>query len=343
MEYLTFFKICANYYFFVLPNTVEENDEECSERKRLFEERLFSNFSNNQSILATELYQILPRNVKLKSDNYLFVRSCEKEEFILFVGLSKDSSSTPLYSRTNPKIQIAKQAIEYGKLLICNFRLKNRKELLNRLMSSEKTNLEDCIRAFADYCFFDRYVLWTYNRHTKVFSCLISSHELSKQYVELEDDNSLHDFLNDPKKPLGEQRPPNRDYVNEKFAKEMNWLNRIRLQIGNHPDDVGIVDYLSEFTSFKLRSDTQCLIKNCLETKYFEHLQKSQTALHKIQQQFSIYEPGKIEELLQNLTQKICNELSFQACSIFKKSDSENMLEMIAITDKKQTGKPRKK
>lgn len=344
MEYLTFFKICEHYYFLVPPNTIEENEEEgAAHKKRLFQESFFSKFSNNQSILATELNQILRRNVKLKSDIYIFVRSCKEEDFFLFVGLSKDSLNTPLFSRTDPKIQIAKRAIEYGKLFVCNFRLKKRKELLNRLMSSEKTKLEDCIRAFADYSFFDRYVLWIYNRHTKVFSGLVSSHELSKQYVEPKDDNSLHDFLNNPNKPLEEQRSPNRGCVNKKFAEKMKWLNRIRLQLGNHPEDVGIVDYLSEYKSFKLRSDTQCLIKSCLETKYYEHLQKSQIALHKIQQQFSIYEPGKIGEFLQDLTQKICDELCFHTCSIFKKSDSENKLEIISVKDKKQNGKLRKK
>jgi len=169
----------------------------------------------------------------------------------------------------------------------------------------------------------------------------VRSHELPKEYVEPNDDSSLHDFLNNTRRPSEEQRPPNRGCVNENFAEKMQWLNRIRLQLGDHPEDAGIIDFLSEHPSFKLRPDTQRLIKNYLEMNYYEHLQKSQVALHKIQQQFSIYKPGKVNELLQNLSIKICDELCFQTCSIFKKNESGDKLEIIAVKDKKQEGIPK--
>jgi hypothetical protein len=148
MEYLTFFKICEGYYYLIPPSTIEEGEAESTlHKKRLFQETLFSKFSNNQMVLAPELRQNLSEDLELRSDNYLFVRPGKEGDFFLFVGLGKSVLQTPFYSRTDPKIKISNKAIEYGKLCVCNFRLKKRKELLNRLMSDE-TTMEDCVRAF---------------------------------------------------------------------------------------------------------------------------------------------------------------------------------------------------
>jgi len=339
MEYLTFFKICEGYYYLLPTETIGLDEyKDVSNKERLFPKSIFSKYSNNQQILATELDQTLQRSVHLKSDNYLFVKSSKGDDFFLFSGLSKDILRPRFLLRALPKIQIANEAIKAGELSINNFRLKKRKELLDRLLS-KKTTMGDCIQAFSDYAFCDRFVLWEYNPHTNVFLCMSKSHPLSNQIVRIEDKNSLHDFVNS--KMSYECRSPITGYDYYEFASQMRTLNRLRLILAGE-NEVGVLDFLSHYPEFTISDEVQCYIKSFLETKILERRQYLQVAENKVLQYFSMYIPGNLDTFLNGLTSKICEELGYEACSIFLLDSSDKYLLLKATCNKEHIRNPLK-
>jgi len=283
--------------------------------------------------------EILRKDFKLETislnQNHIVFFDTDEFDYFIFVPIP---TASPLFFKRTNKDALLDSANYQAKLAIMSFKFSQRQKLLNRLFLT-KANIEECLYAFSQYCFFDKFALWVYDSYSNHFCCLKSSDKMPKEFVNEEDASSLFEFMTSEK--VHESRKPYQDCVNSDYAVGMNTLNRLRLELYKH-EVIGVLDLLSSQRDFSLRKDTRLIIKHHIESKYIEEKQSTLVALHKIEQYFSKYRPGQLKNpFLYGLTRIICDELSFQACSIFE-SDNNN-LRIVAVTDSNQTGKPKAK
>ena len=298
-----------------------------------FDEHLFEKYRSETLIPG----EILRKDFKLESispnqDHIIFF---DTHEFNYFLFLPIPTAG-PLTFKRIDKNALLDNAKDQAKLAIMSFKFSQRQKLLEGLFLN-RANIEECLHAFSQYCFFDKFALWIYNSYSKHFCCLASSDKMPKEFINEKDASSLYKFMTSEK--LHESRKPYRDCVNRDYAVGMNTLNRLRLEIDKH-EGIGVIDFLSSQRDFSLREETRLIIKHHVESKYVEEKQSTLVALHKIEEYFSTYSPGKLKShFLYGLTRIICDELAFQACSIFESEN--NNLRIVAAKDSSQTGEPK--
>lgn len=328
-----FYKI-NNYYVYLNkePNVSNTSVSAFS----FYDESFFQRYRNKATIQGKLLCQDLQLEDISPNRQYIVFLIKEDFNYVLFVPFVSPGSLS--FKQIN-KDAIIESANEQAKLIIMSFKIAQRQKLLQRLLLT-KVDVSESLHAFTEYCFFDKYALWVYNPYSKHFCCVSSSVPMPREYVNEKDASSLYEFMVSSKEH--ESRVPNRNCVNREYAIRMNALNRLRLDFGED-GSVGILDFLSTHKNFLLREDTRLIIKNHIESKYVEYKQSSLIALHKIEEAFSKYCPGKLKPFLHGLTKMICDELHFQACSIFEHNEKDNTLNIVAVTDLHQKGKPKVK
>jgi signal transduction histidine kinase len=347
MECLLFFKI--NNYYVLLHNGTIESDvpESYRQANKLFDQSIFESIVDEQFVHRSEIPQVLYNEITFSSD-YYFVHKTTSiiGQYCLFIavsvptGLAEFIKSPFSKKRASLSDKLLSEAKNFAKDKVAQFRLAKKSKLIADLMG-EDIEIANCIAAFRDYICADRYALWVYNRYSNVFSCVASSHELAQRYVAQNTNSSLHDFLNS--KSLFDHREPRRDCANSEFAKEMKTLHRLRIDLEEEKGEVGILDYLSKYSNFELRPETQKLIRNFVPLKYSASIQAVQGDMHEVQKYFAKYEPGKLSPFLHDLTCEICKHFCFEACSIFLVDDSIGKSLLLEATyDKNHMGTPPK-
>lgn len=330
MKSHVFYKI-NNYYVYLssTPPNLSKSDH------NFFDERLFERY-RSEKLISSELlrkdFNIEPIS---PNQNYIIFFETDRIDYFLFVPIP---TIGPLTFKRIDKNALLESAKYEAKLTIMSFRFSQKQNLLNRLFL-DRAGLKDCLFAFSQYCFFNKFALWIYNQYSKHFCCLVSSDTMTKEFVNEEDASPLYSFM---KSDMDHEfREPYRECVNSDYAAGMKTLNRLRLELGKH-EGIGVLDFFSSRKNYSLREDTMLMIKHHIESKYIEEKQSTLIALHKVEEYFSKYRPGQLKKsFLYNLTSIISKELAFQVCSIFENENGNGNLRLVAVTDSNQRGKPK--
>ncbi len=330
MKYLIFLKI--NSYYLLLDDdlAMARSLKEEVNKAKFFHEEAFECLENGKLIKWEILKNIFGDRLKLDKNRYLV---CECRDYYVFKPLRKKLLLGWSLLTKRKKATMLKRLGNYGKARITSFELKRQNALSQRLMGKEKV-LEDCLKAFSDFVFCERYSLWVYNKHTDVFSCMAASNPYKKNYIEKKDGTKFYEFMDGGLEH--ESRAPG---VNLAITKGMEALNRLRLDFGGD-DTIGIVSFYSKHSDFELWPKVRSHIKEFIELKYIERREKSKLALRNVVAYMAHYEVGKIDGFLNKLVCKICGELCFEACSIFLKDRQEDRLILRATCDKDHKGPP---
>lgn len=328
-----FYKI-NNYYVYLnkISHSVGFFDASASDYS-FHDEQLFQKYRNKSIIRGDLITPDLHIEDIIPKQDYLFFSNNKDYSYILFIPVESRGSLSFRRIDEDRIIDIAKAQ---AKSIIMSFKFAQRQKLLHRLLLT-KADLQESLNAFTKYCFFDKFAFWVFNPYSKHFCCISSSDPMPKEYVNASDESSLFNFMESLQDH--ESREPHRNCINSQYVEGMHTLNRLRLDFGK--EGIGVLDFISRHNSFLLRADTRSIVKHYVESKYLEEKQSSLVALHQIEEHFSKYHPGLIKSFLYGLTTIICNQLNFQACSIFEKKN--NSLNLVAVTDFHQKGKPKNK
>lgn len=336
MEFLVFYRI-NNYYVYL--RDISDPDtflSISSSDYSMYHEDYFAKYKDLCTYQGKEFHLDFDIPEIDLREEYLVARSTStNSDYITLIPLSE--LRTSVFGPKKP--DIIALATSRARIIVLAFKMAQRQKLLQNLFST-KTDVRQSVQAFADYCFFQKFALWIYNPSSKHFCCLCSSHVMPREYVSQDADTSLYDFLLSAN--THDFRTPNKAEINCEYAEGMNTLNRIKLCFGGD-DEVGILDFLSCHLKFLLRERTLKMIKHHIESKYVESQQKSLLALHKIEEAFSGYRLGHLRSFARVLTSRICDQLSFQACSIFEYDGKNNTLNLLGVTDTEKMGKSKKK
>ena len=212
------------------------------------------------------------------------------------------------------------------------FELATKSRLIDALYSTN-TSLGQYVEAWTDYFLCDHYALWIYNRHTKVFTCSLSSFDVGRDYVFTHEGSSLNRALTDDY--TIECRAPSADLQS---VEGMNTVSAIKLALG-YDGTIGVLALYSRYANYELEPRNYAEIRNSIETKYQQVRQQAYQAMDQVNQQFiETYKAGHLDEFLFDIACQIGASLQAEACSIFL-VDGDH-LDLVASCDNRVHGKP---
>lgn len=322
-----FYKINNHYAYFTGKKLLEAEEGDHFVDCKFFSQPVFDEFENKKYYMGAFINDTLGSEILDKNSKYLYCCKDEQKKYVVFGDLGSFSFD---YIKKISSDRFYRVTLTKGYSQATRFKHFH-KDLLLRSLFENKASYSDSIYAFQNYCYFDDFVFWIYNPHTKHFCSAASSVEVSKNFIEESDNSSLHEFLR--KNIPFDTRAPQSGCINSNVASGKLTLNRVRLDFVS-TDEVGVLDFFSSVKDFTLRKDTRILIKNHIESKYIENKTASDSSLHKIEEYFTKYLPGKLHRFLSELTSIVCSELNFQICSIFEKEEHANNLILVAQHNK---------
>jgi signal transduction histidine kinase len=231
----------------------------------------------------------------------------------------------------------ARKVQQFALLDIEYFRMQTRDRLIKELFSPG-ADVQAWINAFTRYVFHDAFTFWMHNPETDVFCLIASSASVPYNVITRADASTLHGFL-DANVPY-DSRQPKRDVVNSPFTSKFCTLNRLRIDFGGSLPEKAVLNLYSRFPNFGLRDSTRAMIVNALRGQYAQHQYERQSALGRVEAMLNSYRLGESKSLLYELTRMVCEEFSFEACSVFTLAPEGKSLQLVALSDIAHTGEP---
>ena len=331
LNLVIFYKI-SNHYLY-LTNDIITNGINSTNYKLvlLIHENLLNKYKTGNYILGDELKILLND----KNLNYAYNYICYNEEKIIVFLEYKPKFKLDFSIFQNRKD--SKLQIERSKYYVANFRYKSRDNLAISLLQ-ENATLETSIKAFMVYTLSDIYTLWVYNPHTDVCTNELCSLGYYRSYITRKSGTSIFDFIDS--KDANISREPKHNLDREGFFKDMNTVNRLLLNLGEDGTK-GILSFYSKYKGFEQLESTKKHIQQYLQDKYFSLVAKRHSELDRVQSIFYDQDyTGRIQLLYNKLTKSICDELYFQACSIFLKKNNSNSLVLVNSYNNEYHGVP---
>ncbi|MBL4568084.1 MAG: HAMP domain-containing histidine kinase [Porticoccus sp.] len=219
--------------------------------------------------------------------------------------------------------------------LLYEFRHKQKENLLEKI--TQPLDLHGYLKVLTDYVFCDHYSLWSYNKHTFVFTCEASSFACEEnEYIRECGENGLSVILTEDY--IGHETRP----INEKYLKSdsltclgMRSLNRIKLSVGDNEKTVAVVNFYSKRDGFYLDARALNRLRSLVENKYIESVQVADEQLYELNNSTSPHiEKQSLDEYLVNFVSSVCKKLKYEACSIFLLEDEGLTLKATADFEK---------
>jgi len=332
MEGIIFGRI-TNYFILLHDGYGELEYKKVLNAPKLFNELILNNFKVNNYYSKSDIQKILQ---DVKVPDYDKFRCFRVKSVIAFFP-------TKWLSQYFPYIETAYfnylGVEKYAESLRMRLSLESRKFLLESIFLKKIAHLSETLEAFRKYTFSNHYSLWVYNSSTKTFSLVCSSGKYQIDHITLDKNTSLNDVLKDVY--MAEKRRPDKRFEkNSPFSKAKS-LTRIKLDFSANDNSVGILSFYSNETEHFIADKLLATIKSFLETKYREYIQIHSEKFENVVNSFlEVDITDGLNPLLYDLVNKICDNLSFEACSIFLKDETGRNLELQAIRDLYHDGAP---
>jgi len=307
-----------NRYFLFFPDKTDS--------PIFIEDKFVADLPTNQVIPIGRL-----RELRLPEFSYpIFIH---KEPDFIAICPATEIENKPIFW---PKQKIVDNLRDKAELIASKWIASQNTRLLKGLFDKHE-DLENCVKTFADYTYSNGYSLWIYNPISKVFTCPVTSAPYKKRHLSEKDNSKLFEFI-DSKREYESREPIAEACLSPDMA-GMKTLNRLLIHYGG--DVKGILNLYSKNERFEINQEAIPLIQNALSTKHIESRIESQKALDNIER-FCIqeYKSGNLEPFLHGLVCKICQEFSFEGCSVFLREPNTNELVLKATCDLKHKGKP---
>lgn len=273
------------------------------------------------------LRETLNNEIEFSNREYIII-TCDNFKII------KKKSYFSFFTSQNKTEQ---NAIYYARYILSNFSLRQRKQLIENIFC-ERVSFKRYLKTFMKYVFCDGYSFWIYNPITETFTCVVSSNEYTKDYVERCENTTLNDAIADGY--TYESRPPGKNCELFDFREAYKSINRVKISLGES-GEFGVLSFFSTKTDFFIKDNINDIFSNILRAKYKEHNQETQERFEESINHFvSDNYLDSLDEFFRNLSRVISNSLHYEACSIYLYDKSDNELVLIAVNDRLHAGKP---
>lgn len=228
------------------------------------------------------------------------------------------------------------RALRIGQVVVAEYRLRSRVRLIDDL-SSNDVSLKLFVEAYSKYTYHDEYSLWIFNEDTKNFTFVVGSSRPNKDYVSYDEKTTLNDVV-DTDFESQSRSPKESDIVDYK-EKGMKSVTRLALCLGHHKQR-GILSFYSTLRNFRIQEKVIGDIRSLVEMKYLESLMGAQQGLEKVTQALIVSGLSSMEKYLQVLTEKICDELEYEAASAFVVNENTGDMDLVSTHNLHDKGWP---
>lgn len=225
---------------------------------------------------------------------------------------------------------------EKSKVIISEFRLNCRESLISKL-SIDKIDINDYLKAFTDYVFFDAFSFWVYNDVTEVFTLSASTLQPQRDYIRKNENMSINEAL-DTNFYFRHGKPVEKNSISNYGEQGFCSVTRLKVELGANKK-IGIISFYSKLKDFEIQESTLKNISSLIRVKYLDSIQILEDGLHMVMSELNSC-PINLEyqKYFDILTKKICEELHYEACSAFIVDNSKDCLTLNMMSSYGQNG-----
>lgn len=285
---------------------------------------VFAKLKNRTIYPGRELNFILKAKILKPSKNIYLIGS---DNFVCLYELTFTMWLWLKLNRTRSESHISKIASS----AINQFRHLQKEHLLEKF-TIKSLDFKSDIDALASYTFCEHYSVWSYHELTNSFVCEVSSFDLENEFLENDDSCGLSNLIIKSASRREFKQLKDSGYIKaEKLKKlEIKSINRILISVINDDSSTKnqfILNLYSAHPNFKIQSYVLDRVESLAKQSYIKHIiLKEEERLDKI---ISCMGPSLSQSLpnyLNNCCRVICEELRFEACSIFLFNEAKNLV-----------------
>ncbi|WP_415906138.1 ATP-binding protein [Neptuniibacter sp. QD72_48] len=317
MDVLVFYKVGG--YLLLINSYLEE--ESVFVEGTVFDELIDMKKYSSRSLLekfGLDEFKEKGEYIFVETDDFVFF---QKSNFMIRLMLFVDKKEAVNFIMTN------------SEALIYKFKHKRKDDLINSV-SKPDISLNEYVGSLCEYVFCEHFSIWTFNEETSVFTCEVSSFDCEDDHVKADDDCAFVKMID------SENFFQSKEIINGMFNSnslknlEMNWVNRVKLDVGGDGGIKAIASFYTRKKNFCINDENARKVKSFLESKYIENVQVAEEQFEVISDKVSLnVQKETLDDYFIKFITAVCEDLKYEAGSIFLLGE-EGFLNLRATFDR---------